>query len=83
MTDKKHHAITIDGKPLSEYLIQQQAAELLHISVRTLERMRLEGTGPRFLKAGRRVLYSRLAIEQWLETREFESAAEARAAGVR
>ncbi len=84
MTDKKKsNAITINGKTLAELLTQKQAAELLHISTRTLERMRLEGTGPRFRKAGRRVLYSRLAIEQWLETREFESAAEARAAGIR
>lgn len=72
--------------PMSDnttYLTQKQAADLLHISVRTLERMRLEGNGPRFLKAGRRVLYSQLSIEDWLNQRTFESAAEARAAGIR
>lgn len=35
------------------------------------------------MKAGRRVLYSMQAIETWLSSRKFESAAEARAAGIR
>lgn len=40
------------------YLTQQEAAELLRLSPRTLERMRLDGSGPRFRKFGRRVLYA-------------------------
>lgn len=39
------------------FLTQNEAAELLRISPRTLERMRLDSSGPRFVKAGRRVLY--------------------------
>ena len=68
---------------LTEYLTQDQVADLLHISKRTLERMRHEGSGPKYCKAGRRVLFTRQAIDEWLEGRAFESAAEARAAGVR
>ncbi len=39
---------------------------MLSISERTLERWRIEGTGPVYIKAGRRVLYRRDDIEQWL-----------------
>lgn len=65
------------------YLTQQQVADLLHISTRTLERLRTEGGGPRYLKAGRSVLYSESAIQTWLQNRTFENASEARAAGVK
>lgn len=68
---------------INNYLTQKQVASLLHISTRTLERMRHEGSGPPFMKAGRRVLYSMSAIEEWLSSRKFDSAAEARAAGIR
>lgn len=64
------------------YLTQRQVADLLHISTRTLERLRTEGDGPRYLKAGRRVLYSESDIEKWLKERTFANASEARAAGV-
>ena len=38
------------------FLTPNETAEILRTSVRTLERTRLEGTGPRFVKFGRRVL---------------------------
>jgi predicted site-specific integrase-resolvase len=41
-------------------------AGLLKISIRTLERWRVEGVGPTFIKAGRRVLYRPEDIERWL-----------------
>ena len=65
------------------YLTQKQVADLLHISTRTLERLRTEGGGPHYFKAGRRVLYSQKAIDDWLQNRSFENAGEARAAGVK
>ncbi len=67
----------------AHYLTQDDAAQLLHLSTRTLERLRHEGTGPEFMKAGRRVLYSRSGIDAWLRSRTFSSAAEAKTAGVR
>jgi hypothetical protein len=33
-------------------LTQDEAAELLELSVRTIERLRVSGRGPKFLKAG-------------------------------
>ncbi len=59
------------------YLTQTEAAELLRISPRTLERHRVTGTGPRFIKAGRRVLYRLADLEAWTASNTFASTAEA------
>ena len=63
---------------LSHLLNQRTLAEMLDVSERTLERMRTEGSGPRFSKAGRRVLYRLEDVEGWLETNSFGSTVEAR-----
>ena len=57
-----------------------EAAKRVKHSSRTLERWRLDGTGPEFVKAGRKVLYSDSALEAWVEARTFRSTAEADAA---
>jgi predicted DNA-binding transcriptional regulator AlpA len=49
-------------------------------SKRTWERKRQEGTGPRFITVGRRVLYRLSDIEEWLRQNTFTSTAEAAAA---
>jgi predicted DNA-binding transcriptional regulator AlpA len=36
-------------------------------SPRTIERWRTTGTGPEFIKIGRRVLYRESAVEKWLD----------------
>ena len=48
-------------------ITQSQLAEMLSVSQRTLERWRVEGFGPQFAKAGRRILYRLADVEQWLE----------------
>lgn len=58
------------------FLTQSEAAEFLRLSPRTLERKRLDGTGPRFVKAGRRVLYRRTDIEAWTEAHTYASTSE-------
>jgi len=45
---------------------QREAAEVLRLSERTLERMRLTGLGPAYVKAGRRVLYRQADLETWV-----------------
>jgi len=47
-------------------LNQREASAWLKLSERTLERLRLTGTGPRFVKAGRRVLYRQADLETWI-----------------
>lgn len=61
------------------YLTQSETAKLTRLSPRTLERMRLTGSGPRYTKAGRRVIYSRNAIEEWLNSRTYRSTSDAAA----
>jgi excisionase family DNA binding protein len=50
-----------------QYLTTAEAAEVLRLSSRTLERFRLEGGGPRWRRAGRRVLYARADLDAWIE----------------
>ncbi len=65
---------------MDDYLTQAEAAHYTRLSPRTLERKRLDGTGPRFTKAGRRVIYSRKAIEEWLAKHTFRSTSQIAAA---
>jgi excisionase family DNA binding protein len=44
------------------------AARYMGISPSTLAKMRLSGNSPLFLKLGRRVLYRRTDLDEWLET---------------
>jgi len=50
----------------SPYLDTEQAARWLHISPRTMCNMRALGTGPRYSKAGARVLYSYDALMEYV-----------------
>lgn len=61
----------------NNYLTQLETAEHLRLSGRTLERMRVEGRGPRFRKFGRRVVYAVSDIEAWSDAHSFSSTAEA------
>lgn len=63
------------------FLTQAEAAELLRVSPRTLERHRVAGTGPKFVKAGRRVLYRQSDLQAWAAANTFSSTAEADLAG--
>ena len=51
------------------YLTNEEAAEFLRLSPRTLEKHRILGTGPRFRKFGRRVLYALADLEAWADAR--------------
>jgi len=44
----------------------KQAAEFLGISHRTLESMRLKGTGPTYSNIGRLVRYSKETLDDWV-----------------
>lgn len=61
-------------------LTTPEAAHFLRLSARTLERYRVEGTGPRYIKAGpgrrARVLYRKEDLHAWLEGFRFNSTAE-------
>lgn len=50
-----------------KYFVTREAAEILGLSRRTLEKHRTYGTGPRFLKLGGRVVYKIDDLRSWAE----------------
>ena len=60
------------GGPMqsNEYLDTPLAAATLRLSQSTLNKWRLTGGGPKYLKIGRRVLYSRDTLEAWARAHE-------------
>ncbi len=57
----------MNDKTEARYWNTKHAADYLGISAATLNRMRLTGDGPRYAKAGTRVIYSRDDLETWAE----------------
>ena len=56
------------GEP--RYLDTKQAAAYLGLSDKTLEKLRVSGRGPRYAKAGRRVIYDRGDLDEWVAARK-------------
>ncbi|MFT3797182.1 helix-turn-helix transcriptional regulator [Microbacterium sp.] len=54
----------------AEILTRAEVAELTRISLATLARWAGEGSGPKFRKAGGRVLYRRSDVLAWLDSLE-------------
>jgi predicted DNA-binding transcriptional regulator AlpA len=52
---------------MNQLLNQRQAAHLLGLSVRTLERHRTFGTGPRFVRLGRLIRYRESDLADWVD----------------
>lgn len=61
------------------FLTPNEVAKRLRSSARTLERKRIDGTGPPFLRFGRRVLYRADDIDEWSRAQVVRSTAEAEA----
>lgn len=62
LNDTEHHA--------PRYLNTKQAARYVGLSPCTLNRMRVTGEGPRYAKAGRRVVYDRADLDAWIAERK-------------
>ena len=56
--------------PLSRYLGPEEAAQYLGLSPKTLQRMRVTGEGPPYVKVRRRVIYDRLDLDDWAAKRK-------------
>lgn len=67
------------AKPVA-YLTTAEAADVVRLSPRTLERLRVQGTGPRYIKAGpgkrAKVLYRVADLQEWLEATTYHSTSE-------
>jgi excisionase family DNA binding protein len=71
-------AIPISPRPATvRFLTNQEAAEYLKLSPRTLEKLRVIGGGPRFHKFGRRVRYAQHELEAWADIRACDSTSDA------
>lgn len=55
------------------YLTNDEAADYLRLSPRTMEKQRVLGGGPRFRKFGRRVMYAVSDLDTWADSRSFEA----------
>lgn len=68
-------AVTHGATPAQpqRYLTNDEAAEYLRLSPRTLEKQRVIGGGPRFRKFGRRVMYAMSDLNDWAADRSFET----------
>ncbi len=66
-----------DTRPeAAEILTPTEVCERYRLRLRTLERMRVSGDGPAFVRVGRRrILYRALDVERWLAARTFVSRA--------
>lgn len=60
--------------PDTEQLVTEaEAAELLSLSVRTLQAWRYGGSGPRYCRLGRQIRYRRAVLLAWVEAQTAES----------
>jgi predicted DNA-binding transcriptional regulator AlpA len=56
---------------------EDKAARLVGLSARTLQKLRLEGDGPRFVRlTGRRIGYTADALRAWVDARSVGSTSE-------
>jgi hypothetical protein len=67
----------------TRYVRTQEAARLLDLSARTLEKYRCHGTGPTFRKLGGRVVYLIDDLEAWAERAACSSTSDPRYAELR
>ena len=66
MLDRQTHHL---AQLSAEFLSEDQVADLLCQSVRTIQKWRVSGFGPPFYKFGRSVRYNRSDLVDWIETR--------------
>lgn len=72
------HCAPADGRTVGAsdpdiLLSEAETCALTGLADRTLQRKRLDGTGPNFVKLGRRVLYRRRDVLAWIEANTFAS----------
>ena len=59
-------------------LTQREAASVLRLSERTLERLRCSGLGPKFIRLDQKsVRYQQSALDEWIAGRVVRSTSEA------
>ncbi|MCD4512186.1 helix-turn-helix domain-containing protein [Brucella pseudogrignonensis] len=67
----------VRDNPLPRFMRTPEAAKLLSLSVRTLEKHRCKGTGPAYRKLGGRVVYTVADLTEWIEEKRRRSTGQA------
>jgi len=62
----------------SPYLTTFEAGNYLRVSHKTLEKWRLTGQGPEFLRLGRKCFYTVEGLDSWAQSQRVERLAEER-----
>lgn len=57
-------------------LREERAAELLGLSPRTLQRFRVQGRGPRYIKLGKKVGYLERDLQEFIDKNRRQSTSE-------
>jgi hypothetical protein len=60
----------------AEYLPESALCEQYPFSPRTVQRWRATGDGPPYIRVGRRILYRRSDVEEWLSSQTFRHRAD-------
>lgn len=68
---------------MDSLLDQKRAARFLGLSVRTLERHRLAGTGPQYARLGRLIRYRQSDLKDWVDSNLRNSTSEMSSATVK
>ena len=68
----------LDHLQTKQWMRTEDAARYMHHSPKTLEKWRVYGTGPEYVKLGRVVLYDCNAIEEFLNSHRRSSTADAK-----
>lgn len=58
------------------YMNEKSASDFCNLSEKTLQRYRVHGGGPTYIKCGARILYNRDDIISWLESKKVSSTSE-------
>ena len=63
-----HSVYGFQGKPGSKFLTTRELAAELKISVKKLERLRIDGGGPPYVRIGKRQFrYVKVALDAWVQ----------------
>ncbi len=62
-----------DFQNQTRYFSEKQAAEYIGLSHKTLQRLRTNGDGMAFIKAGARILYDRADLDKNMSDRKVQS----------
>jgi excisionase family DNA binding protein len=85
MSDREHppHDLQLTlprlaDEETAEFLTPKQAAGYLRVSKSYLDKLRVYGGGPNFLRFGRKILYQKSELNLWAAERSFSSTSQYR-----